>query len=203
MRVDTDELRRIASGLAECARLEAEIHELGRRGLQRQLHPAAAGRALRPARADARTQDQDRILHRRPDPGEAARPAPVVETLLRYREVEKLRSTYGEGLLAEVAPDGRIHATFNQTVARTGRLSSDRAQPPQHPGAHRGGAAVPARRSSPPRAAGSWWPTTTRSSCGSSPTCREDPGLDRRLRRGTRHPPDHGRPRCSASTRTR
>ena len=50
---------------------------------------------------------------------------PVVEHLLRYREVEKLRSTYGEGLLAEVAPDGRIHATFNQTVARTGRLSSD------------------------------------------------------------------------------
>jgi DNA polymerase-1 len=51
---------------------------------------------------------------------------PIVEHLLRYREVEKLRSTYGEGLLAEVAPDGRIHATFNQTVARTGRLSSDR-----------------------------------------------------------------------------
>ena len=45
--------------------------------------------------------------------------------LLQYREVEKLRSTYGEGLLAEVAADGRIHATFNQTVARTGRLSSD------------------------------------------------------------------------------
>jgi DNA polymerase-1 len=50
---------------------------------------------------------------------------PIVERLLAYREVEKLRSTYGEGLLAEVAPDGRIHATFNQTVARTGRLSSD------------------------------------------------------------------------------
>ena len=50
--------------------------------------------------------------------------------LMRYREVEKLRSTYGEGLLAEVAPDGRIHATFNQTVARTGRLSSD--QPNLH-----------------------------------------------------------------------
>ncbi|MFM9133721.1 MAG: DNA polymerase, partial [Actinomycetota bacterium] len=47
--------------------------------------------------------------------------------LLRYREVEKLRSTYGEGLMAEVDPsDSRIHATFNQTVARTGRLSSDR-----------------------------------------------------------------------------
>ena len=50
---------------------------------------------------------------------------PIIEHLLAYREVEKLRSTYGEGLLAEVAPDGRIHATFNQTVARTGRLSSD------------------------------------------------------------------------------
>ncbi len=50
---------------------------------------------------------------------------PIIEHLLRYREVEKLRSTYGEGLLAEIAPDGRIHATFNQTVARTGRLSSD------------------------------------------------------------------------------
>ncbi len=54
----------------------------------------------------------------------------IVDALLRYREVEKLRSTYGEGLLAEVAPDGRIHASFNQTVARTGRLSSD--QPNLH-----------------------------------------------------------------------
>jgi DNA polymerase-1 len=50
--------------------------------------------------------------------------------LMRYREVEKLRSTYGEGLLAEVADDGRSHATFNQTVARRGRLSSD--QPNLH-----------------------------------------------------------------------
>jgi DNA polymerase-1 len=51
---------------------------------------------------------------------------PIIEALLRYREVEKLRSTYGESLAAEVADDGRIHATFRQTVARTGRLSSDR-----------------------------------------------------------------------------
>ncbi|MCY3924265.1 MAG: DNA polymerase I [bacterium] len=50
----------------------------------------------------------------------------IVEHLLAYREVEKLRSTYGHGLQAEVNPaTGRIHATFNQTVARTGRLSSD------------------------------------------------------------------------------
>jgi len=53
-----------------------------------------------------------------------------IDPLLAYREVEKLRGTYGTGLLAEVQPDGRIHATFNQTVARTGRLSSD--QPNLH-----------------------------------------------------------------------
>lgn len=50
---------------------------------------------------------------------------PVVEMLISYREVEKLRSTYGQGLLDVVGADGRIHATFNQTVARTGRLSSE------------------------------------------------------------------------------
>ncbi len=51
---------------------------------------------------------------------------PIIDKLLRYREVEKLRSTYGKSLIAEVAQDGRIHATFNQTVARTGRISSER-----------------------------------------------------------------------------
>jgi DNA polymerase-1 len=55
---------------------------------------------------------------------------PIIGHLLEFREVEKLRSTYGEGLLAAVGPDERIHATFNQTVARTGRLSSD--QPNLH-----------------------------------------------------------------------
>jgi DNA polymerase-1 len=51
---------------------------------------------------------------------------PIIDALLSYREVEKLRSTYGENLLAEVSEDGRIHASFRQTVARTGRISSDR-----------------------------------------------------------------------------
>jgi DNA polymerase-1 len=53
-----------------------------------------------------------------------------IDPLMQYREMEKLRGTYGTGLMAEVASDGRIHATFNQTVARTGRLSSD--QPNLH-----------------------------------------------------------------------
>ncbi|WP_208883391.1 DNA polymerase I [Streptomyces armeniacus] len=43
--------------------------------------------------------------------------------MLRYREQQKLRTTV-EGLIKTIAPDGRIHTTFNQTVAATGRLSS-------------------------------------------------------------------------------
>ena len=51
---------------------------------------------------------------------------PIVAKLLRYREIEKLRSTYIDGYLPLVRQDGRIHAHFNQTGAATGRLSSDR-----------------------------------------------------------------------------
>ena len=50
---------------------------------------------------------------------------PIVPLILRFREVEKLRSTYGAPLIDAVGPDGRIHAQFHQTVARTGRLSSE------------------------------------------------------------------------------
>jgi len=50
----------------------------------------------------------------------------VVDDLLSYRELEKLRSTYVDGLMPLVAEDGRIHAHFNQMAAATGRLSSDR-----------------------------------------------------------------------------
>jgi DNA polymerase I len=48
---------------------------------------------------------------------------PFLLALLRHRDVARLRQTV-EGLLKTVAPDGRIHTTFNQTIAATGRLSS-------------------------------------------------------------------------------
>jgi DNA polymerase-1 len=48
---------------------------------------------------------------------------PVLQNLLRIREVAKLRTTV-EGLISAIASDGRIHTTFQQTVAATGRLSS-------------------------------------------------------------------------------
>src|SRR5207302_7066589 len=50
---------------------------------------------------------------------------PVIEKSLEYREIEKLRSTYAEGLGSLVDPETRrVHTTFEQTVAATGRLSS-------------------------------------------------------------------------------
>lgn len=49
---------------------------------------------------------------------------PVVDEVLRYRTVAKLKSTYCDGLLKVIAPDGRIHSNFNQTETRTGRISS-------------------------------------------------------------------------------
>jgi DNA polymerase-1 len=51
---------------------------------------------------------------------------PLVQALLEYREYEKLRSTYVDGYLPLVDPDGRIRTRFNQMAATTGRLSSDR-----------------------------------------------------------------------------
>lgn len=49
---------------------------------------------------------------------------PIVNMILQYRQLAKLKSTYCDGLLNCVAEDGRIHSTFNQTEARTGRISS-------------------------------------------------------------------------------
>ncbi|MEO5710656.1 MAG: DNA polymerase I [Nocardioidaceae bacterium] len=50
-------------------------------------------------------------------------PHPFLDALLRHRDVARLRQTV-EGLLKTVASDGRIHTTFNQLIAATGRLSS-------------------------------------------------------------------------------
>lgn len=49
---------------------------------------------------------------------------PVVEKILEYRMLSKLKTTYLEGLKPLISPAGKIHTTFNQTVTATGRLSS-------------------------------------------------------------------------------
>ncbi len=48
---------------------------------------------------------------------------PIVPAVLEYRNLTKLNSTYVEGLKPLIAPDGRIHAHFQQTVTATGRIS--------------------------------------------------------------------------------
>ncbi|MGH9277041.1 MAG: DNA polymerase I [Acidimicrobiales bacterium] len=127
VRVDVDQLKALNQALvAEGQRLEAEIQEQAgepflvnstlqlRHILFDQLGLQPQKKTKTGFSTDAASLEKLRGQH------------PIIEPLLRYREVEKLRSTYGETLVAEVGPDGRIHATFNQTVARTGRLSADR-----------------------------------------------------------------------------
>ena len=49
---------------------------------------------------------------------------PIVNDILEYRTLSKLKSTYADGLINFIKDDGRIHTSFNQTVTATGRLSS-------------------------------------------------------------------------------
>lgn len=49
---------------------------------------------------------------------------PVVQKILDYRQMTKLKSTYADGLAGYIQEDGRIHGTFNQTITATGRISS-------------------------------------------------------------------------------
>jgi DNA polymerase-1 len=126
VRVDAGELARLGAQLAdEARRLERQVHELAGAPFLvnsvQQLREVLYGKlGLTPGKktktgysTDNQTLEKLREEH------------PIIPAILRYREVEKLRSTYTEALLNEIAGDGRIHATFNQTVARTGRLSSD------------------------------------------------------------------------------
>lgn len=49
---------------------------------------------------------------------------PVVDLILQYRQLTKLKSTYADGLVAYIRGDDRIHGKFHQTIAATGRISS-------------------------------------------------------------------------------
>ncbi len=53
-----------------------------------------------------------------------ARKQPIVNDILEYRQLAKLKSTYADGLAGMIDEDGRIHSTFHQTITATGRISS-------------------------------------------------------------------------------
>ena len=49
---------------------------------------------------------------------------PIIDSILEYRQLTKLKSTYVDGLDKLIPPDGRLHTCFQNTVTATGRLSS-------------------------------------------------------------------------------
>ena len=49
---------------------------------------------------------------------------PIIDEILEYRSVAKLKSTYADGLLSAIGSDGRLHTNFKQALTLTGRLSS-------------------------------------------------------------------------------
>ena len=105
--------------------LEACIYDLAGRRVQcsgRRSSWAVSSSSASDFRA---SEDQDRLLNRRQDPGEPAGAPSHRGHLLNHRELSKLMSTYLMALPQCVdARTGRLHTTFHQTVAATGRLSS-------------------------------------------------------------------------------
>ena len=124
--VDRDFLRRMGTELEEqCAALVQEIYDsVGHQfnvNSTRQLGEVLFGELNLPHgrktktgySVDAEVLDGLRGQHA------------AVDHLLEYRQLSKLKSTYVDGLLEVINPnDGRVHTSFNQTIAATGRLSS-------------------------------------------------------------------------------
>ncbi|MBN2490586.1 MAG: DNA polymerase I [Planctomycetes bacterium] len=131
IRVDVGRLAAFGTELGrDLARLEAELHELAGERFNvlspRQLQPILYEKlrvheqlgVKRIKRTKTGLSTDQEVL-------EALRAHPFVAKLLEYRTRSKLLNTYVEALPALVDPgDGRIHTSFNQTVAATGRLSS-------------------------------------------------------------------------------
>ncbi|MDQ1379930.1 MAG: polymerase, partial [Actinomycetota bacterium] len=126
VRIDVGFLEDLGKELGdECRRLESEIHaHAGEQfnvnstpQLRRILFDQLGLIPVKKTKTGAST-DADSLQ-------KLAQEHPIVETLLRYREVEKLRSTYADALPPLVQADGRIHATFNQLATTTGRISSE------------------------------------------------------------------------------
>ncbi|WP_370290889.1 DNA polymerase I [Nocardioides sp.] len=124
--VDTDHLESLEQHFGEEVRREAEqaYEVIGREinlGSPKQLQVVLFEELAMPKTKRTKTgytTDADALqgLY-------AATEHPFLAHLLRHREVIRLRQTI-EGLLKTVQPDGRIHTTFHQTIAATGRLSS-------------------------------------------------------------------------------
>jgi DNA polymerase-1 len=125
LRLDTEKLAEIGSGMGEqIDQLEREIYDLAGHeftiGSPQQLATvffdelglSKKRRGKTGFSTDARVLGQLRDEH------------PIVEKVERWRELTKLKNTYLDSLPTLVDEDSRIHTTFNQVTAATGRLSS-------------------------------------------------------------------------------
>jgi DNA polymerase I len=126
LKLDTDRLREISTRVkAEADALEREIFELAGEefmlGSPKQLEEILFGklglsrkrRGKTGYSTDARVLQAIRTEHE------------IVPKIERWRELTKLAQTYLDALPLLIASDGRLHTTFNQTAATTGRLSSN------------------------------------------------------------------------------
>ncbi|MDA1018264.1 MAG: DNA polymerase I [Planctomycetota bacterium] len=126
IRVDVDELRRQSEALSvRLAGLMTEIHDMAGREFNidspLQLRAILFDELKLPIRKRTKTgpsTDQD-VLER------LALEHPLPDKIIEHRHMQKLKNTYLDSLPTLVHPEtGRIHASFNQVVAATGRLSS-------------------------------------------------------------------------------
>ncbi len=128
VRVDPAVLRSMSKELeGELGRLEKEIHELAGCAFNiqspRQLSDVLFHKlGLRPSRRTRVTKGFSTSLDILED---LAGEHPLARRVLEFRQMAKLKSTYADALAALIDPaTGRIHTSYNQTVASTGRLSS-------------------------------------------------------------------------------
>jgi DNA polymerase I len=126
LKIDVERLAAISTRVkAEADALEREIYELADEeftlGSPRQLEEILFGKLglSRKRRGKTGYSTDARVLQAIRDEH------PIIPKIERWRELTKLAQTYLDALPLLIAADGRIHTTFNQTAAATGRLSSN------------------------------------------------------------------------------
>ncbi len=128
VRIEPAELRRLSELMdRDIARLTAEIHELAGKPFNISS-PQQLGRVLfEDLKLPAPVKyGKGKVISTAADVlDELAPDYPIVQKVLEYRQLTKLKGTYVDALPALIDPaDGRLHTSFNQTGAATGRLSS-------------------------------------------------------------------------------
>ena len=128
VRLDSDYLRGLSEALAgRIATLEAEIHRLA--GREFAIRSRDQLETVLYDELGLASGKKTKLTGKRSTAVSALEPLrnehPIIPALLEYRELEKLRGTYLDPLPNLVNPrTGRLHTTFSQTTAATGRLSS-------------------------------------------------------------------------------